>query len=126
MINEKTAEYNVKTEDVALFGYSQGGVMALTVSQRLEKPIGAIVSLSGYIAGPDDKYKKAYRYKIPVFLFHGGRDTIVPPEEYKRAFRLLKEAGAPVEGVFSEVSDHDFTQKGADAGIAFLRKNLVK
>ncbi|MGZ5494669.1 MAG: carboxylesterase family protein, partial [Thermoanaerobaculia bacterium] len=34
--------------------------------------------------------------KVPIWLFHGAGDTVIPPEESRRLYEELKKAGANV------------------------------
>lgn len=72
------------------------------------------------VYGPNDKYKsrwqhidnpysKAAQWKIPLYLSHGRRDTVVPFSQSKRFYEALKSSPVHSNIVFKEVSAaHNF------------------
>ncbi|MBU1629302.1 MAG: dienelactone hydrolase family protein [Gammaproteobacteria bacterium] len=70
----------IKTQRVYLAGFSQGGATALYVGLRHEKTLGGIIALSCH-----SLFQNALDYEInpnnqntPIFLAHGGADTLIP------------------------------------------------
>lgn len=81
-----------------LFGFSQGGVMALETALAWLGRISGAVSLSGYLPHPAESLREARAPKdLPLLLVHGKLDPVVPVEAARQAERALREAGfAPV------------------------------
>ncbi len=65
------AEEDLLPEQVALFGFSQGAMMALHVAPRREDGVAAIVACSGRLLRPDLLADEA-RARPPVLLIHGA------------------------------------------------------
>jgi phospholipase/carboxylesterase len=96
-------------EQVALFGFSQGTMMALHVAPRREDPVAALVAFSGRLLEPETLADEAQCHP-PVLLVHGDEDQVVPIQALPEAARALEAAG------WTEVYAH--VMKGTAHGIA--------
>jgi len=83
-----------RLDRVALVGFSQGAIMVLDAAATGRWPLAAIVGLSGRLPTHEPLTPAP---ATPVLLVHGADDPVVPPNESKRAFTLLKAAGVAVE-----------------------------
>lgn len=111
-------------EQVALFGFSQGTMMALQVAPRREEPVAALVAFSGRLIDPESLIDEAVS-RPPVLLIHGDQDEVVPPEALPEAARGLEMAGW--REVFAHVmkgQGHGIDQSGLEVALAFLRQRL--
>ena len=70
-------------EQTVLFGFSQGGAMALDCGCNL--PLAGVISCSGY---PHPQWSPP-RDHPPVLLMHGAQDEVVPPEAMREIIRRL-------------------------------------
>ncbi|MBC3876055.1 alpha/beta hydrolase family protein [Undibacterium flavidum] len=75
--------------------------------------------------------KNAEKIKVPVWLIHGGKDEVTPPEHAKRMRKALIEAGNPPQWTFEDDEGHGFydAQRRKDLYIqleAFLKKHIGK
>lgn len=77
---EREIERGIKTENLILAGFSQGGAIALHTALRYDKPLAGIMGLSTYL--PLEETVTAERNDAnkhtPVFLAHGNYDQIIP------------------------------------------------
>ena len=70
----------IKSENIILAGFSQGGVIALHAGLRYEKRLGGILALSTYLdnyEAPETEMSDA-NLAIPVMLAHGKYDQVIP------------------------------------------------
>lgn len=77
---EREIERGIKSENIILAGFSQGGAIALHTALRYEKPLAGIMGLSTYLPLVDsvaDEIDDANK-QTPIFLAHGGYDQIIP------------------------------------------------
>jgi len=77
---EKEIERGIKSENIILAGFSQGGAIALHTALRYEYPLAGIMGLSTYLPlaeTVENEINEANR-STPIFLAHGGYDPIVP------------------------------------------------
>ena len=86
--------------EVVLGGFSQGGAMALFAGYSYSKPLGGIVSFSGWspLTKTDEAtfisdLKAGANAQTPCFIGHGSEDNVVLPECGERAAKALEEAG---------------------------------
>jgi phospholipase/carboxylesterase len=83
---------DVMPEQVVLFGFSQGTMMALHVAPRREDPVAGIVAFSGRLLRPELLEDEAVS-RPPVILIHGDADDVVPPQSLPQAAEALQAAG---------------------------------
>lgn len=82
-------------EDILLFGFSQGCLMALDAGLRYGKRLGGIVGVSGWLAFQEE-YPAAFApvAKDQAFLVtHGLRDPLLPFRNSEAQCAFLKEQG---------------------------------
>jgi len=108
-------------EQVALFGFSQGSMMALQVAPRREDPVAGIVAFSGRLLAPELLADEVI-CRPPVLLVHGDADDVVPVQSLPEAAEALQQAGW--EEVFAHVmkgTAHGIAPDGLSVALAFLR-----
>ena len=125
MISTAIAErgFAGRLDRVALFGFSQGAIMALDAIARGRWPVAAVVAASGRLPGAADPLPAAAA--TPVLLLHGEADAMVPAEESRRAATRLKAAGFAVETRFFARLGHAISAEGVEAAGAFLARALA-
>ena len=108
---------------------SQGGCVALYTALKLDRPIGGIFCLSGYlpIESADDIEHVGQGILSPIFLTYGKEDNDVPPVYPEISVKELRKLGATdlwskgYDGVghdlcIEEVTDlSDFLEKSLEA-----------
>jgi len=117
-------EEDLLPEQVALFGFSQGSMMALQVAPRREDAVAAVVAFSGRLLEPELLADEAL-CRPPVLLVHGDQDNVVPVEALPAAAQALQNAGW--EEVYAHVmrgTAHGIAPDGLQVALAFLRDRL--
>jgi predicted peptidase len=80
-----------------------GGYGTWSLATEYPERFAAIAPICG---GGDPK--KAHLLKdMPVWVFHGAKDTVVPPERSEEMVNALKEAGGNVQYTVYPEADHD-------------------
>lgn len=108
-------------EQVAIFGFSQGTMMALHVAPRREDPVAGLVAFSGRLLQPEVLADEVVS-KMPVLLVHGDQDDVVPVQSLPEAAEGLQNAG--FKEVFAHIQKgtaHGIAQDGLSVSLAFLR-----
>ena len=116
---------DVLPEQVVLFGFSQGSMMALHVAPRREDAVAGVVAFSGRLMSPEALVDEA-RVKLPILLVHGDQDDVVPPQSLPQAAEALQEAG--FQDVFAHIMNgtgHGIAPDGLSVALAFIRDKLI-
>ena len=88
---EATARYRIDADRVYLTGPSLGGSGTWYIAARYPGTFAAIAPMSGFTSHLDFIDENIERlYEVPVWAFHGQRDTVVPFEETERIVRKLE------------------------------------
>lgn len=115
---------DVLPEQVVLFGFSQGTMMALHVAPRREDAVAGVVAFSGRLLDPEALVDDA-QVKPPVLLVHGDQDDVVPPQSLPEAAQALENAG--FQDVFAHImkgTGHGIAPDGLSVSLAFMRDKL--
>lgn len=115
---------DVLPEQVVLFGFSQGTMMALHVAPRREDEVAGIVAFSGRLLAPE-LLKDEMVSRPPVLLVHGDADDVVPPQSLPQAAEALQEAGW--QDVYAHImkgTAHGIAPDGLQVALAFMSDKL--
>lgn len=119
-LNRTVEEFNGDPQRLYVTGISMGGHGTWCVTARAPGKFAAIVPICGFVnvkrpdlpaehkafvlkdipfANSPDPYVAAASQisKVPAWIFHGGADTVVPPDESRRMFQTLKASGFDVK-----------------------------
>lgn len=108
---------------LALFGFSQGTMMALQVAPRRTSPVAGIVAFSGRLLQPEALAAAALS-KPPVLLVHGDADPMVPFAEMHNAGQALTAAGFDTYGHVMKGAGHTIAPDGLSVALSFLHQRL--
>ncbi len=112
---------DVLPEQVVLFGFSQGTMMALQVAPRRDDEVAGIVGFSGRLLRPDLLADET-RSRPPVLLVHGDADDVVPPQSLPEAAEALQGAGwTDVYAHIMKGTAHGIAPDGLSVALAFMR-----
>ncbi|WP_299353393.1 alpha/beta fold hydrolase [uncultured Shimia sp.] len=115
---------DVLPEQVVLFGFSQGTMMALHVAPRREDEVAGIVAFSGRLLSPE-LLKDEALCKPPVLLVHGDQDDVVPVQSLPEAAEALQNAGfTDVYAHIMKGTAHGIAPDGLSVALAFMRDKL--
>ena len=115
---------DVMPEQVFLFGFSQGTMMALHVAPRREDSVAGIAAFSGRLLRPELLADEVVS-RPPVLLVHGDQDDVVPPQSMPQTAEALQQAGW--KDVYAHVmkgTGHGIAPDGLSVALAFMRDRL--
>ena len=115
---------DVLPEQVVLFGFSQGSMMAMHVAPRREDAVAGVVAFSGRLLAPESLVDDVV-VRPPILLVHGDMDDVVPPQSMPEAAEALQRAG--FEDVYAHVmkgTGHGIAPDGLSVALAFMRDKL--
>ncbi|MBB4196903.1 hypothetical protein CCR94_10410 [Rhodoblastus sphagnicola] len=104
----------------ALFGFSQGGMMALDLLVTGRWPVAAVAGFSTRLASPPPFTP----VRAPALLVHGDDDSVIPASEGVEAGAALRALGLSVETHVLPGVDHCITPEGMRLAAEFFRANL--
>jgi predicted peptidase len=90
LLDHLVATYPVDTDRIYVTGLSMGGFGTWALAIRQPKRFAAIVP----ICGGGDPSKAAAIKDVPTWVFHGGKDRVVPPNRSRQMVEAMKQAGA--------------------------------
>ena len=111
-------------EQVVLFGFSQGTMLALHVAPRREDALAGVVAFSGRLLAPELLADEVVS-RPPVLLVHGDADDVVPVQSLPQAAEALQ--GAGWRDVYAHVmkgTGHGIAPDGLSVALAFMRDKL--
>jgi len=94
---ERELARGISSERIVLAGFSQGGAVAYQVALNFEQPLAGLMALSTYVASPDTIELKACNQQLPVMIFHGSEDNVVPETLGRLALTQVQALGLEPE-----------------------------
>jgi predicted esterase len=98
--------YAIDGNRIYLMGHSMGGAGVYHLGAKYADLWAGLASISG--AGGIADAEAAARYRVPILLMHGARDSIVPPASSRRSALALQAAGAQHLYLEFPDKDHEF------------------
>jgi predicted peptidase len=90
LLDDVVANYRVDKDRIYVTGLSMGGFGTWALAAAYPERFAALVPICGGGNSADTK-KLA---NIPIWVFHGAKDNVVPPSRSESMVKALKEAGA--------------------------------
>jgi len=92
-------DQGLRSEDILLFGFSQGCLMALDAGLRAPMRLGGICGVSGWLAFQDEypAALSAFAKKTKILVTHGLRDPLLPFSISAAQWRMLQGMGLDLE-----------------------------
>jgi phospholipase/carboxylesterase len=80
---------------IMIFGFSQGGAIALQTGLRFNQPLAGVAALSAYLPLHQvvEKEKHPANHRLPIFMAHGLMDSVVPYTLGQQSYDYLKSLG---------------------------------
>ncbi|MBT4907831.1 MAG: prolyl oligopeptidase family serine peptidase [Rhodospirillaceae bacterium] len=118
-LDHHLAQHGLSDGDLALFGFSQGSMMALHIGMRRTTAPAAVLGYSGLLAAADSLADEI-TVRPPVLLVHGEADEIVPHAALAAAETTLRDAGVTVEAISRPGLGHGIDDDGVRRAITLL------
>ena len=119
-IDSQLAKYGLGSKDLAVYGFSQGGVLSLQSSMERFDPAAAIISHSGYLI--DDSYAFA---KSRTLLIVGEQELgagLPMADMHPATLDILREAGVPATEYVAKGLGHSINMDTVNTASAFMNK----
>lgn len=119
-IKQQLNRFNLTYQDLFLFGFSQGAMMAIYQGLTApEKPAG-IVSFSGKVILPEIVGEKTLQ-KPDICLMHGRDDMVLPFENFTTGEKILQENGFNFKSYAFSGLDHTIDLNEIRIASEFIR-----
>ncbi|MCW8930362.1 MAG: alpha/beta hydrolase [Gammaproteobacteria bacterium] len=86
----------IKSERIILAGFSQGGAVAYQTALTYPKPLAGLLGLSTYFATKNSILLHKANKNIPVQIYHGTEDNVVPELLGRQSYDKFKSMGYTV------------------------------
>jgi predicted peptidase len=103
LLDEIVEKYKVDQDRIYLSGLSMGGFGTWTLAAQTPQRFAAIVP----ICGGGDPTKARRIAHIPTWVFHGGKDPVVPLDMSQKMVDSLKKNGSSVKFTIYPEAGHD-------------------
>jgi predicted peptidase len=107
LLDDVIGKYRVDTRRVCLTGLSMGGSAAWSLAAAHPERFAAVVPVSG-VGDPADARKLA---ALPIWAFHGAKDTIISVDYSRRMVAALRAAGGNIQYTEFPDSHHNIWAK---------------
>tara|TARA_B110000014_G_C20105492_1_gene581203 strand:- start:289 stop:906 length:618 start_codon:yes stop_codon:yes gene_type:complete len=87
---------NHDSKNIFVVGFSQGALICYEFICKLNKPLGGIFPISGFLRS-DALTINPKQNKTPIIIGHGTYDQIISIEQSQKAYELLKKQNANVD-----------------------------
>lgn len=121
---EREIEKGIPSEKIVLAGFSQGGAVAYQVALSFPKKLGGLMAMSTYFATHKTVELNAENSDLPIHIFHGSADSMVPEAMGKHALEALKAKNFVPEYKTYPMQHEVCLEEITDAS-AFLQKVLL-
>lgn len=121
---DREIERGVKSENIVIAGFSQGGAVAYELGLSYPKRLAGIIALSTYFATAKTVEVSDANRGIPIHIYHGTHDPMVPEALGRLSVEKLKELGFEPSYQTFPMEHSVCMEEIVDIG-KFLRKNVL-
>jgi phospholipase/carboxylesterase len=114
------AETSLTYEDLALMGFSQGGMLSLHLAAKLAHKPKGVVSFSGFINNPSLQSNGEPK-TTKILITHGKQDSVVPFKALAAAEDALQLLGYTCDTLSVDGLDHGIDHKCINKAVGFLK-----
>ena len=90
---EQQKHKGIPPERIIIAGFSQGGAVAYELGLSYPERFGGVLALSTYFATADTVQRSEANADVPISVYHGTFDPMVPESLGVRSVETLKEVG---------------------------------
>ncbi len=110
LLDEIISKYRVDKDRIYLTGLSMGGYGTWSLAAENPERFAAIAP----ICGGGDPHTAKKLAKMPIWVFHGGKDKVVPIDKSQKMVEALKKAGNEVKFTVYPEAGHNSWAKTYD------------
>ena len=123
LIDEVKEINNLKSDQIAIGGFSQGCMISLQTGIKRKDKINSILGYSGKII--DFKHLSQNINSRPnILLMHGEKDEVVPIESLLEAKEFFNTHKYEIQTKIFKNCEHRIPTEGSSLGLQFIKKHL--
>ena len=122
---DRELEKGIPSERIVLAGFSQGGAVAYQTALTYPKPLAGLLAMSTYFATADSVQVHSANKRLPIAIFHGLQDPVVPESLGKKAQQRLQAMGY-TPGYFTYAMEHSVNAAEVKDLADFIKQWLLK
>ena len=123
LIDEVSKDNDLKSEKIAIGGFSQGCMISLQTGIKRKNKINSIIGYSGKIIDTNH-LQNNINSRPDVILMHGDKDQIVPISFLLEAKEFFNKNNYSIDSKILKNCEHRIPIEGSSLGLEFLKKNL--
>ena len=121
---EREIQRGIDSHRIVIAGFSQGGAVGFEAALSYPKPLAGLLALSTYFATANSIEINPANAQLPIQIFHGSQDDVVPEFHGQNSVAILQERGfEPSYQTFSMA--HSVCMEEIDAISAWLQQVLA-
>ena len=124
-LDEALNYFQLKSQNLALVGFSQGSMISLQVAIKNKKKLNCLIGYSGKVINKKH-LSENINSRPKIFLMHGDKDVIVSPTHLLEAKEYFANFQIKIKTKLFKNCEHRIPVEGSSLGLEFLRKNLFK
>lgn len=121
---DRELERGIPSERIVIAGFSQGGAVAYQTALTYPKPLAGLLVMSSYFATADSIQVNPANQQLPVVIFHGLQDSVVPESLGRKAQQRLQAMGYTPE-YFTYALEHSVNAAEVKDLAGFIQTWLV-
>lgn len=90
---QQEIEHGISSERIIVAGFSQGGAVAYEAALSFDQPLGGLMILSSYFPTRETVVVHPANRTLPISIYHGNQDCVVPVHLGQLAFEHLSNRG---------------------------------
>ncbi|CAG0910171.1 unnamed protein product [Cyprideis torosa] len=90
-------ERGIASDRIVIAGFSQGGAVGYEAALTYDKPLAGLMAMSTYFATVDSIQPSDANKALPIHIYHGSHDPIVPESLGQKAFHSVQKMGHTAE-----------------------------
>lgn len=122
---DREVEKGIPSERILLAGFSQGGAVAYQTALSYPKPLAGLLAMSTYFATAETIQLNSANQNLPIAIFHGLQDPVVPESLGQKAQQRLQALGYAPE-YFTYAMEHSVNAAELKDLAKFIQNWLLK
>tara|TARA_Y100001958_G_C20961792_1_gene360278 strand:- start:54 stop:710 length:657 start_codon:yes stop_codon:yes gene_type:complete len=123
LIDEVKKNYDLKSNQIIIGGFSQGCMIALQTGLKRKDTINSIIGYSGRIIDTEH-LSKNINSKPQVILMHGDKDQVVSIDSLLEAKDFFNKNNYQIETKIFKNCEHRIPTEGSSLGLQFIKKQF--